>query len=48
MPDQPTLPEVDEALLHAQESKTHAANSDIEAIIAGFIDDLLDARLELV
>ena len=48
MLEQPTLQEVDQALLYARESKTHATNNDIAGIIADFIDDLLDTRLELV
>lgn len=44
-PDESTLQEIDEALKYAVETK-HQIRDSKKPIVADFIDELLDARLE--
>lgn len=46
MADIETLEEIDEALLHAYQTRLQAIDSK-KHIVDKFIDDLLDSRLEL-
>lgn len=46
MADNETIAEIDEALLHAYQTRLQAIDSK-KHLVDKFIDDLLDSRLEL-